>query len=271
MEKWKKNLSLRSQGEKSFLCIILIIRQKKSSSKDQKKRKKKRKKTGEHSVDRFEGKFESQSLLSLSLKAMGSIFDYESFIFDSTRLDALAIESPSPRAICPSRGRDNVSIRPPICRSSSARGWGGLSTLRYKPEPSRAAIRVSRVHARNNIILAPRRIIGISGQVCFCHALPRCHTLSINKRGRKGGGRKGEREEGLPQQPDGGDGAPSTVPRCCPVAGQWTGFNRGKIHISRYGDEKINRRACSRENILTIFFVYMLLIFLSYFFFFFLF
>lgn len=136
-------------------------------------------------MDRFEGKFESQSLLSLSSKAMGSIFDYESFIFDSTRLDALAIESPSPRAICPSRGRDNVSIRPPICRSSSARGWGGLSTLRYKPEPSRAAIRVSRVHARNNIILAPRRIIGISGQVCFCHALPRCHTLSINKRGRE--------------------------------------------------------------------------------------
>lgn len=190
MKKESLSLSLSAFREKIF---PLYNTTKEIELKDQKKRKKKRKKTGEHSVDRFEGKFESQSLLSLSLKAMGSIFDYESFIFDSTRLDALAIESPSPRAICPSRGRDNVSIRPPICRSSSARGWGGLSTLRYKPEPSRAAIRVSRVHARNNIILAPRRIIGISGQVCFCHALPRCHTLSINKRGRKGGGRERER------------------------------------------------------------------------------
>lgn len=147
----------------------------------------------------------------------------------------------------PAVATTSQSGRPSVGRRRPG-GGGGLSTLRYKPEPSRAAIRVSRVHARNNIILAPRRIIGISGQVCFCHALPRCHTLSINKRGRKGGGRKGEREEGLPQQPDGGDGAPSTVPRCCPVAGQWTGFNRGKIHISRYGDEKINRRACSSRS-----------------------
>lgn len=135
MKKESLSLSLSAFREKIF---PLYNTTKEIELKDQKKRKKKRKKTGKHSVDRFEGKFESQSLLSLSLKAMGSIFDYESFIFDSTRLDALAIESPSPRAICPSRGRDNVSIRPPICRSSSARGWGGLSTLRYKPEPSRA-------------------------------------------------------------------------------------------------------------------------------------
>lgn len=92
----------------------------------------------------------------------------------------------------PAVATTSQSGRPSVGRRRPG-GGGGLSTLRYKPEPSRAAIRVSRVHARNNIILAPRRIIGISGQVCFCHALPRCHTLSINKRGRKGGGRERER------------------------------------------------------------------------------
>lgn len=51
----------------------------------------------------------------------------------------------------------------------------------------------------NNIILAPRRITGEErkggGSGLLCHALPRCHTLSINKRGM---GR------GICLQPDGG-------------------------------------------------------------------
>lgn len=142
-----------------------------------KSKKRRRRKRGEETREWIDskGKFDSPFLL----KPIDEWFSTTNALYlcgdDSIRCSQS--NRRLPLAICPSRGCDNVSIRrPPICRSSPRGGRGGRGVggfPRCDIKPRRAAIRVSRVHARNNIILAPRRIIGIRGRF----ALPRATTV----------------------------------------------------------------------------------------------